>query len=92
MAALEDALTAGARAVDYLSEWFDRAGLCCSLDPEARDRLLTFEVRRGRRSVRVAASQETLAGALAKEGLVHEVAARIARTADAELGSSKAAR
>lgn len=90
MAALEDALAAGARAVEYLGDWFDRAGLCCSLDPETRDRLLTFEVRRGRRSVRVAASQETLAQALAKEGLVHEVAARIARTADAELAGKPA--
>jgi hypothetical protein len=90
MAALEDALTAGARAVDYLGDWFDRAGLCCSMDPEARDRLLTFEVQRGAKSVRVAASQETLAAALGREGLVHEVAARIARTADAELSGKPA--
>lgn len=91
MAALDDALTAGARAIDYLGDWFDRAGLCCSLDPEARDRLLTFEVTRGGRAVRIAASLDTLAQALGKEGLVGEVAAKIARTANAELAAPKLA-
>ena len=83
--ALEDALAAGVRAVDYLGDWFDRAGICCSLDPEARDRLLTFEVVRGDSSARVATSQEALAMALGREDTLHAIAARVARTADAEL-------
>lgn len=85
MASLDETLAAGAAVVEYLGDWFDRAGLCCSLDPEARDHLLTFEVGRGACEVGIAVSVEELAVSREAEGAVRRLAAKVASRADAEM-------
>jgi hypothetical protein len=85
MASLDESLAAAASVVDYLGDWFDRAGLCCSLDPEVRDHLLTFEVGRGSREVAISVDVEELAISRATEGAIHRLAARVASRADGEM-------
>jgi len=85
VASLEESLAAASTIVEYLGDWFDRAGVCCSLDPEARDHLLTFEVGRGAREVAIAVQVEELAVSRETERAIHKLAARVANRANREL-------
>ena len=83
--ALDDSCAAAAALVDYLGDWFDRAGLSCACDPATRDRLLTFSVERGGAAALVDVEVAELAASHAHEGGMRRLAARIAERADGSL-------
>jgi len=85
MAALEDGLAVGEAIVGYLGDWFDRAGLCCSRDTAARDRVLVFAVAKGQVGVAVSVVVEELVSARADATTVRRLAARVAEQANAGL-------